>query len=379
MDKQQNEEYLAILKQRIYTKRLPTSFNLLDHSINKHTEKMLKNPVLHTDKRATLLSQREKSISRFQNDLMTIDITTTEETIRSYVNIIANEKKKLTESVHGQVPPLPKLLVNVLNAITARQSNIVKRAELITKHKLTFFRPRSDGYGRRSVDWYHRRSNRFNTTSHILPLSPIIEVHSDLSRKQLAFLANGPKYIPVCQSRFSHLPIDTIIEREYQQLKEAFKNGFNQNCMLATDARSMEFFVAIKNLLRQLYTKKLSPRLFARARHDYQMVMSIRYIQKKRNIVIQKTDKSKVFHLASAASYHEKALQYMAKTNAYKEIESGLNPCMDHLRQVLTLIDSLMKKKAINMKIWKQYMRPNVDTVELAHLYFLPKPHKVKT
>ena len=67
----------------------------------------------------------------------------------------------------------------------------------------------------------------------------------------------------------------------------------------------------------------------------------------------------------------------MTKTNAYKEIESGVNPCMDHLHQVLAFIDEAMKKKAIDMRIWKQYMRPNVYTVELAHLYFLPKPHKV--
>jgi hypothetical protein len=81
--------------------------------------------------------------------------------------------------------------------------------------------------------------------------------------------------------------------------------------------------------------------------------------------------------LASAASYHEKSLQYMAKTNAYKEIENGINPCMNHLHEVLALIDPLLKKKAIDLKIWKPNMRPNVNTVELAHLYFLPKPHKV--
>jgi hypothetical protein len=198
-----------------------------------------------------------------------------------------------------------------------------------------------------------------------------------LSSKQLAFLANGPKYIPICQSRFSRFPINTIIEQEYQTFMEAFKVGLNDSCMSATDPRSTEFFASIKTLLRQLYMKPLSPRLLARARHDHQMVTSIRHVRRKRNIVIQRTDKSKVFHLASAASYHQKALEYMAKTNAYKEIESGINPCMNHLREVLTLIDSLHKKKAIDLQTWKQHMRPNAATIELAHLYFLPKPHKV--
>ena len=340
---------------------------------------MLQNSVLDADKRATLSSQREKTISRFKYDLMAINISTLEETIRSYVKVIADEKKKLIDSAHGQVP-LPRLLVNTLNAIATRQSNIVKRTQTITKHRVTFFRPRSDGYQRRRMnrDCHRRQSNRCNAISPMLPLSPIVEVQSGLSSRQLAFLAKGPKYVPVCQSRFSRLPIDTIIEREYQQLTEAFKVGFNSHCTSATNARSIEFFAAVKNLLRQSYTKSLSPRLFARARHDYQMVTSIRHLQKKHKIIIQKTDKSKVFHLGSAASYHEKALQYMAKTNAYREIENGVNPCMDHLRQVLTFIDSLIKKKAIDMNIWRQYMRPNINTVELAHLYFLPKPHKVR-
>ena len=215
------------------------------------------------------------------------------------------------------------------------------------------------------------------STSLILPSSPIIEVASSLSSKRLAFLANGPKYIPRCQSHFSRLPIDTIIEREYQQLIDAFKNSMNTLCISATDTRALEFFASIKNLLYQLYTKPLSSRLLTRARYDHQMVRSIQHIRRKRAIIIQKTDKSKVFHVASASSYHQKSLEYMSKTNAYKQIINGINPCMDHLQQVLTFIDPLINKKAIDMNIWKQYMRPNINTVELAYLYFLPKPHKV--
>lgn len=198
---------------------------------------------------------------------------------------------------------------------------------------------------------------------------------SFLSSSQLAFLANGPKYIPACQSRFSRLPIDTIIEQEYQKLIVSFKAGLNDNCMSATDARSIEFFASIRNLLRRLYTKPLPSRLLARARYDHQMVTSIQHVQKKRKIIIQRTDKSKIFHLASTASYHQKALEYMAKTNAYEEIEN--NPCMHHLGEVLVLIDPLLKKKGIDLKIWKHHMRPNANTIELAYLYFLPKPHKV--
>jgi len=138
MDQQQQEEHLAILKQRIYVKRLPTSFDLLDHSVDPTTQQLLRNPFLPVEKRTALVSQREKIISRCKYDLLTVNIQAIEESVRTYGNMIANEKKKLTDSAHGQVP-LPKYLVDLLHAITARQSNIIKRAQLITKHKLPFF------------------------------------------------------------------------------------------------------------------------------------------------------------------------------------------------------------------------------------------------
>ena len=158
---------------------------------------------------------------------------------------------------------------------------------------------------------------------------------------------------------------------------ESLKAGLSDNCMSVTDPRAKECFASIENLLRQLMTKPLPRRLLARIRYDDQMVKSIRRVRNKEKIVIQRTDKSKVFHLASAQSYHQKSMEHMQKTNAYKEIESGINPYMVHLNEVLTLIDPLLQKGAINLNIWKQSMRPNASTVELAHLYYIPKPHKV--
>ena len=200
---------------------------------------------------------------------------------------------------------------------------------------------------------------------------------SSLSSKQIAFLAHGPKYIPVCQSHFSHLPIHRVIELEYEKIIAGFIKGFNNNRMSATDERAIQFFAAIKDLLCQLLSKPLSSRLLARAQHDYRMVKSIQRLSKQQNIVIQKTDKSKVFHLGSTQSYHQKASEYMQTTNAYKELQSGINPCMIHFRQVSILLNSLLKKKAINLHFCKGWMYPNVDKIELAHSYHIPKPHKV--
>jgi hypothetical protein len=165
--------------------------------------------------------------------------------------------------------------------------------------------------------------------------------------------------------------------KECQSIIECFKNGFNDCCVSVSNPQAKDFFNSIEQLLRRLYTVPLSSKLTARVHYESRMVKSIQRKLRNSNIVIRQTDKSKVFHLGSAEDHHRKALEYMSKTNAYQEISSGINPYMDHLRAVLALIDPLLKNKQINLDQWKQAMRPDPNTIELAHLYFIPKPHKV--
>ena len=100
---------------------------------------MFKQPALNRDKRATLSFRRLKTIAQFKSDMILLTITTAEETVRSHTSIIANEKKILIDtSANGQVP-IPKSLVQVMNAITARQTNMIQRSSLILKHKLSVF------------------------------------------------------------------------------------------------------------------------------------------------------------------------------------------------------------------------------------------------
>lgn len=131
------EEQLAILKQRIYTKQLPSSLNILDHSID-NVENLLKQSVINRDKSATLSFRRLKTIAQFKYDMMTLEMTTVEEIIRSHANIIADEKNKLVSSAGGQVP-IPKSLVQIMTAITTRQSNMIQRSQCILKKKLSVF------------------------------------------------------------------------------------------------------------------------------------------------------------------------------------------------------------------------------------------------
>lgn len=137
-DKLHAEEEEAILKQRIYSKRLPSSFSILDHSI-ENIENMLRQLVLNRDKCVTLSYRQLKTIGQFKYDMIVLTITTAEDTVRSHTNIGPDEKKKLIDiTTHGQLP-LPKSLIQSMNAITARQTNMIQRSQIILKKKLSVF------------------------------------------------------------------------------------------------------------------------------------------------------------------------------------------------------------------------------------------------
>lgn len=248
-----------------------------------------------------------------------------------------------------------------------------------------FFRRNSgDAY---RLNYQHRRS--INQTSlpttivHIphliLPSSAaIVEVATSFKDEHLSMLAYGPKYVPKCQSYFSSKSKEDIIEREYQMMLKIIKSCLTDNCVSASDEKAQLFFTSLKSLLTKLYTTKLPYGLFYRARKENRLMKEIQHhlYAECHQIILRRTDKSKVFHLGSNADYQEKAMNYMKKTCAYEEVKNGKCPLADNLSLVITLLDKLLLNKAINYQQYSQ-MIPKKDKVELGHLYFLPKPHKV--
>ncbi|CAF1421772.1 unnamed protein product [Rotaria sordida] len=65
----------------------------------------------------------------------------------------------------------------------------------------------------------------------------------------------------------------------------------------------------------------------------------------------------------------------MNKTNAYQEITSGICPLANDLHLVTLLLDHLHQRNEIIYEQYKQ-MYPNLETLELAHIYFNLKVHK---
>ena len=99
-------------------------------------------------------------------------------------------------------------------------------------------------------------------------------------------------------------------------------------------------------------------------------------LRKRPDIVIRRLDKRKGFYLGNTADFERKAIKYMTDTETYQELSSGLCPLADNYHAVRSLLQELLKRKAINQDQHKM-MLPKFDTLELAHLHFIPKVHKV--
>ena len=126
---------------------------------------------------------------------------------------------------------------------------------------------------------------------------PMIDVPLPLSAEQLAFLDYGLKYGPPCQSRSGRHSINEIIEQEYKKLHKRISDNLYNYYITSSDQRAIDHFAALKELLQQLYTTPLSPRIAARAHDTHRMVKSIQHRLQQSNIIVRPTDKSKVFYL----------------------------------------------------------------------------------
>ncbi|CAF3946577.1 unnamed protein product, partial [Rotaria magnacalcarata] len=93
IDEQKTKEEVSILKQRLSTQRLSPSYSLLDHSID-NLERILAKPGFQQDKRAYFNSSRQKLITQYKYQMMTLTIQATEDLVRAHSQIINDEKKK---------------------------------------------------------------------------------------------------------------------------------------------------------------------------------------------------------------------------------------------------------------------------------------------
>jgi hypothetical protein len=224
----------------------------------------------------------------------------------------------------------------------------------------------------------YRRSDVFIYTK-ICASLPFIDVDLNLTLKQKSILINGSKYIIPCQSRFSQKSIDELVKTEFERVSKTVKKCLNDNRMSITDERAKRAFPELERIIHDLYSKPLSGKLRRRACREYKRVKRLQQLLRSRpDIIICRIDKNPAFYIGNVATIAAKAQEYMDKTGAYQEITDGHCPLANNLRAVQTLLDYLVKQKAIT-KSQSDKLLPSLDKLELAHFHGLPKVHKVKT
>ena len=194
---------------------------------------------------------------------------------------------------------------------------------------------------------------------------------------QTSMFINGLKYVIPCQNRLSSKSMGTITSEQYQNLCAIVKNCLKDHRMSITDERAKQAFQALGRLFDDYQQKKLSRKLQLQAQHEHRIVRSIQcLIRSQKDIIIRRTDKSKVFYIGKASDFAHKTEEYMLKTQAYQEIPSDHCPLADNLKAVQTLLEYLRTKNALTEKQCKQ-LSPKLNQLELGHYHALPKPHKV--
>ncbi|CAF2729183.1 unnamed protein product [Rotaria sp. Silwood2] len=195
----------------------------------------------------------------------------------------------------------------------------------------------------------------------------------------MSMFINGLKYIVPCQSRLSSKTVEQNVSEQYQSISTTIKNYLRDHRISTADQRIKEAFHALQLILLELQSKKVPITLERSAKRENKIVQSIRSLLRNRSdIVVRRTDKSKVFYIGKATDLARKAVEYMLKTNAYQEITNDHCPLSDMLYAVKKLLTSLVAQKAITIQQFKK-ISPKTINLELGHYHGLPKPHKPGT
>ncbi|CAF3264845.1 unnamed protein product, partial [Rotaria sp. Silwood2] len=227
--------------------------------------------------------------------------------VRGYPQYAENEKVKLVNRMK-QNSLRQNFTEQLIHAIEQRQKHIQQHMQYFTKRCLHFFLP----------------SLQRSSTEMLAP-------------EQLTLLSRGSKYVSSCQSQFYKKEKNQIIEEEHKNIIGTIEEFFRQRSYCISEKRIKEFSLDLQNLLQCLYTKKLARKLSLRAKREHKLIMSIHcYLQKYQQVILRRTDKSKVFHLGDANDYQRKVREYMQETEAYEEIPSGISPLAVNLKQIGT-------------------------------------------
>lgn len=128
-----------MLKHRLFCKDLPKSFGALDHALDDLNQQ-LQQDVIDRNVRAMITSRRKKVIGQLKLDITAIHISTVEAIARGHANVAKEMKRKLLLLWENSTHDTDRVMKdNLINAIQARQENIIERTQYITSRKIYFF------------------------------------------------------------------------------------------------------------------------------------------------------------------------------------------------------------------------------------------------
>lgn len=186
-----------------------------------------------------------------------------------------------------------------------------------------------------------------------------------LNRRETAILKLGPKYIPN-DPHLAHQRMENEIEVVVKKINKIFvEHGW------ALPKQRLEIFIdsleKILNDCHGIYPPDVQLKGIKNLLNKFEITQTI----------IRKTDKSKVFHLGKTDDYREKAQKYMTETKAYEHLGT-INPLESLVERTNNFLLGLSVNKHITLKQYEK-LRIKKEDAELAHLYFLPKAHKLGT
>ena len=111
---------------------MPKSLASLDQLFDDTSHSIGGYRVIDKDMNVMITNRRQKLIGQFKLAMMAINISTAEATVRGNAIIVREEKDKLLSTIDSNTD-------NIVNAIQARQNNIIQRAQYVQHCRMSFF------------------------------------------------------------------------------------------------------------------------------------------------------------------------------------------------------------------------------------------------
>ncbi|CAF2661472.1 unnamed protein product [Rotaria sp. Silwood2] len=162
-----------------------------------------------------------------------------------------------------------------------------------------------------------------------------------------------------------------------QTLHDVTISDKNLNNNRIIESRINDIIESVNSQASQSQSQKITGTKIKKKKNYGRLVKRLKHRFKLANVILRKSDKSKVFHLGKIEDYRKKSEEYMVKTEAYKCL--GINdPLPDLITKTNKYLLDLRLAKWISQKQYEK-LCINPCEVELAHLYYLPKAHKPGT